>query len=170
MGAGGGSGVGSPWGPVEVSAHPGEGGSLEPPPSPPRLRPTGLWFNKIQIFRCLDWPGSRPRDPFESGFLQLFSSTEMPAFLCLTKTNKPVQTQRLVRYKVLRRRWRQILLWGKKMRQNACVLFVVWICCVFQFSRPDAGSNDIANKRWEKSVGKNTAASLQPAHCWSSDP
>ena len=52
----------------------------------------------------------------------------MPAFLCLTKTSKTVQ--RLVRYKVLRRKLSQILL-GKNKSKSMCIVPCVKLLSVF---------------------------------------
>ena len=73
------------------------------------------------------WRGQAagPEAFLSQGFCTYFHPWEMPAFFCITNTNKTVQTLRLVRYEVLRRKWSLILLWGKALE---LMRVYPWLC------------------------------------------
>lgn len=68
----------------------------------------------------------------------------MPAFFCLTNTNKTTNTK-AGEIRSLEEKMEPDPLVGEN-RANACVQFVVLIRCVFQFLGLDAGGNDKADK------------------------
>ena len=95
------------------------------PPQPQLL--TTLDCNSIKFKSLVAWRSQAvgPEALSNQGFYSYFSPREMPLFLCLPETSKTVQTQRLVRYKVLRRKLGQILLQEEKNEsKSVCV-----VCC-----------------------------------------
>lgn len=118
------------------------------PPSPPPQPLTTLDGNSIEFKSLVSWSSQAagPEALSNQGFYSYFNPREMPVFLCLTKTSKTVHTQRLVRYKVLRRKLSQILLWGGREREQIHVLFFVLISCLFLILRDGFRRNDTINK------------------------
>lgn len=92
------------------------------------------------------WRGQAtgPEAFLSQGFCTYFHPREMPAFFCLTNTNKTTNTK-AGEIRSLEEKMEPDPLVGEN-RANACVQFVVLIRCVFQFLGLDAGGNDKADK------------------------
>lgn len=65
------------------------------------------------------------------GFYSYFNPQEVPLFLCLTKTSKTVQTQRLVRYSLEEEVGPESLAGGKNESKSICMVHCANLLSIF---------------------------------------